>query len=446
MRVVALAVLLPFAAACTSTSGVPGGGVGAIRYGIVTDREGHEVRIDPNSEARFERTDGTWTAWRSASELWVSDDGVVVPYATTIKQLDRVRVDALTPADLIEVQNTAGADDKYDYDGDSIVLSGDLGPWLTRFVNKHPTDAPSGTWSFHSTAGVWFDGIGGAGLPHILREGIVGHDGLRWVDITSAEVRNLSGGKTLVAVVAVSAVAVGLVAVAVLTKGKALELPFKAGSSVAEATARGAVHVAVRLPAHCCSGGGGGSKPKPAVVASSEDQAGLGKPGYELPATNGAYRLFDGVDRRRASYRIGAALDFGAPIDRRHAWSAGAVPMLRITDLFEIGGGLRLLGRGQSVDRVWLGRVGLHAELDARRRFALPFSLDFGGSSTVSFHARLNFGLRVRVVDAWSIGLYPVNPTYTRLRTQPLALSGAGQPEPVPHWSFPTTIETSFTF
>src|SRR5687767_1650308 len=87
VRFVALALLLPVATACTSTSNVPGGGLGSIKHGVVYDHEGDEVRIDANSDVRFQRTDGSWTPWRHAASLWVSDDGVLVPYSAEVTEL-----------------------------------------------------------------------------------------------------------------------------------------------------------------------------------------------------------------------------------------------------------------------------------------------------------------------------------------------------------------------
>jgi hypothetical protein len=435
VRSVALALLLPVATACTSTSNVPGGGLGSIKHGVVTDHDGDEVRIDPNSDVRFQRTDGSWTPWRHASSLWVSDDGVLVPYSADIGELDRVSVEGLSETDLAELRVAAGDANTLDDDGGAVTLSGDLGGWLRRFVENRKT-APSGVWSFHSADGVWFDGVSGASLPSVIRSGLTAHDGLRYADMHAAEVKNLSGGKTLVAVVAVSAVAVGLVAVAVLTKGKGIpDFPLKAGAEVGHIAARTAVHVAVRAPG-CCYGGGSYKAAKPPKELPEHEDVSLGKPGYPLPSTTDSYRLFDGVDRRRAAARFGVAIDGGGVASRRDLWTGGAVGLVRLTDLFELGGGMRLLGRGNHLDRVWLGRIGLHAELDARRRFALPLSLDFGAGTTVNFHARLNFGLRMRVVDEWWLGIYPVNPTYTSMKS-PI--------EPT-RWSFPTTIETSFAF
>jgi hypothetical protein len=429
-------MILPIATACTSVNGVPGGAMGSIKSGIVRDHDGDEVRIDPNSEIRFERTDGTWTVWRHASDLWVNDDGVLFPYFAKVGDLDRLRVEGLTVVDLDELRVAAGDDNVIEYGG-AAELTGDVGPVLTRFLASR-TGASSGTWAFRTRDGVWFDSVTGAALPRMMREGLVAYDGLRFADMRSAKVKNLNGGKTLVGVVAVSAVAVGLAAVIVLTKGKLVpKFPWKTVDAVAEAAARGVVHAAVRLPGRCCGSSGGTTYTKPpGPVAEIEPTSPTG-PAYPLPSTDDAHRLFDGIDRRRANIRFGAAIDFGTSLARHNSWSGNAVGLLRITDLFELGGGLGLIGSGNHVDRVYLGRVGLHAELDARRHFAVPFSIDLGGSSTVAFHARLNLGLRVRIIDGLSIGLYPFNPTYTRIKNPS---------ECAPHWAFASTVETSFTF
>ena len=69
-----------------------------------------------------------------------------------------------------------------------------------------------------------------------------------------------------------------------------------------------------------------------------------------------------------------------------------------------------LEGGGLHVQYMPFARVGLHLELDARRRFAIPAFLDVGGVSGET-HTRFAIGLRARVSDRINLGLYPYNPT-----------------------------------
>jgi len=437
MRSYACLALLPFIAACTSTSSVPAGSMTAMQSPtadttVLRDADGEPIRLDANSELRFERTDGSWTPWRSAAELWANREGVLIPYLVRASDLERAAVAGASEADEDDLRAAAGPNDHTEYNGNDLVMHGAIAPWLARYVASHPT--PSGTWSFRAKDGTWFQNFAGVYVPKVAHDGVRVNDGLRFSDMTSAEVKNVSGGKTLVGVAAVTAVAVAIVPLVVLTKGELGKIPFNVGAAVVETGARVAVHASFH---GCCVSGG---KAAPTVYRKSDDGGGsLWTPGYEPPGSDGAHRIFTSNARRRATVRLGAIFDYASAVTLHGPWSATIAGMIRFTDLVDLGAGVRALGVGSASDRIVFARVGVHAELDAHRRFALPLSVDLGGGGPVTFHGRINFGLRVRVVDAWWIGLHPLNPTYTRYDSG-ARLSG------VPYWSFPSMIETTFAF
>jgi hypothetical protein len=124
--------------------------------------------------------------------------------------------------------------------------------------------------------------------------------------------------------------------------------------------------------------------------------------------------LFSSAAIRRDLVRLVLATELGAT-----SWplypSGSFVAVARIHNGFEVGGGLRLLstpaGPDSSAARVTplaLLRLGWHLDLDARRRVALP--LLFEGALGSQGHVRLVWGVRVRVTERATLGLYPWNP------------------------------------
>jgi hypothetical protein len=266
---------------------------------------------------------------------------------------------------------------------------------------------------FHRTDGMWTEWWTASDLL-VAKDGVLfdeEHGGIRWADVDSAEVENFSGGKTLVATVAITAATIGLVFALSKAKG---------GPKL------GHLHLDIRT-----NGGGHSSSSDavPRVVGPPES--------FASPERDGATPLFDGLTKRRSIVRFGAALDAGAPFGATSRWSSGALGVLRFTDFFEMGAGVRMLGRGSAADAVWIMRLGMHAELDAHRRFAFPLLFDFGRGSAVSSTFRITFGLRVRATDALWIGLHPLNPMYVGYEKNAAAPSG---------WTFPTSVEASFMF
>jgi len=353
----ALAVVL--SVGCYSSTTIPAKGLVALHDGgkdgevLVHDKDGQTVKLDPNSEIRFVRTDGTTTDWFTVRDLHVNDDGIFTLH-----------------------------------------------------------DGPDGK-------------------PVI-------EDGVPWDAIVSAEVKNLDHGTTAVAVVAGTAVVIGLVAVLAASKGNL--------GGFGNGLARGTVHVA-RVATHVKwngggsggSGAGGSSSVAPSGFATAETE----EPDGRLRADD-ARPLFGDAARRRSIVRVVGAFDGGRDLSALARNQAGVTGLVRLFNFIELGGGLRWLGsipgrETTHTDLLGFARVGIHAEIDARRRFAFPFSIDLGGGRDVGFYSRLNFGLRVRLDEDWALGLYAFNPTYTRYK------AGSGLLD-TPRWSFPSGIEATFVF
>lgn len=420
---------------CYSSSSVPAGSLGRLHVGgkgggtVVTADDGEPVRLDPNSEIRFTRTDATTTRWFSVSELQVNDEGVFVLRDVPPAELHSATVEGLTPAEIALFDRTrpAYADvrvvgtDKIEIHGGEASLAG----WI-EVLEKAASDLP-GRWTFHLVPDT--GPYAGESLLAAAKHGVHVTDGLRWSAVDSAEIRNLHHGHTAIAIVAVTALVIGLVAVASASKGNANV------GKIFEGLGRGAVEgVRVVSHVHVSGGGGGGGTADHVVDGTPEESSTLGS-GAAPPNADGARPLFGGVARRRSVVGFVGALD-----GQRELWSlgrthAGFSASLRLVDFVELGGGARYIASGARSDLLYFGRMGIHAGLDAARRFAFPFAVEMGGGGDVALYTRLAFGLRVRVDEHWSLGLYAFNPTFARYRTTD-----------VPRWSFPSGVEASFAF
>lgn len=269
-------------------------------------------------------------------------------------------------------------------------------------------------------------------------------EGIAWSSVVHAEVKNLDHGTTAVAVVAGTVVVIGLVAVLAGSKGNLGGLG-NVGNGLAKGTAQ-AVRVAahVRWNGGAVSGGGGSAVTSPSPSSGPPVIGAVGDDGEERLRADDARPLFGDAARRRSIVRVVAAFDGGRDFSSTPRNQAGVTALVRLFNFIELGGGLRWLGAipghdAARPDLLGFARVGIHAEIDAHRRFAFPFALDLGAGRDLAFYARLAFGLRVRIDDDWALGLYAFNPTYTRYK------AGTAQLD-APRWSFPSGVEATFTF
>jgi hypothetical protein len=139
-------------------------------------------------------------------------------------------------------------------------------------------------------------------------------------------------------------------------------------------------------------------------------------------------------------------------MDVTHEFSSSArnrssiVGSFRFFNFIELGAGVHVVGPPRAepdatatTSAFPVFRLGINAELDARRRFAFPFSVDMGGGGDVAFYCRLDWGFRVRITHEWFVGFYAFQPTYMKYKDN-------RGPVTAPTWSFPSGVETGFAF
>ncbi len=453
--------------------------------GVVYTAKGEAVKLDPNSEIRFERVDGTFSPWLSVRDLYVSDDGVFLLRDVAPSELHAATVTGLSPDMIGAFERLKPEYAAFQRTGDDRVWLQDdgkgLGGWMKAL--RASLGAVPGLWTFHLGPDV--GPFSGKALGDVEKQGVRVTDGLRWDDIASAEVKNLNHGTTAVAVVAVTAAVIGLVTVIALSKGK-LNLPLpKLGAApirVAQGVGRGALNATrgvARGVGHLrvngslnintgsgssgCAGercggepsatspAGAGAPANEAASAASEPSEGgetatLGDPSAEPISADHAEPLFDDGARRQSIVRVVGTFDVErdmSAVARDHLSLAAA---LRLYDFIELGAGVRWLssipsadGGARRGDVIGFGRIGINAELDAHRRFALPFAIDFGAGGDVSAYVKLVFGLRVRISERWALGAYALNPTLVHYK------ESSGLPQ-LTRWSFPSGVEATFAF
>jgi hypothetical protein len=143
-----------------------------------------------------------------------------------------------------------------------------------------------------------------------------------------------------------------------------------------------------------------------------------------------------------------AAVDGGSDFTLRASGTFGAFIGMRLSEVTEIGAGLRLNASPEYPEDpnsrmrsspIAFGRLVGHFDLDAARRVALPIGFDAGGGDAKGY-VRLVLGIRIRVFDTFSIGLYPLNPTFTYF-------SDARRERDDTGWfGFPSTLEVVYTY
>jgi hypothetical protein len=166
------------------------------------------------------------------------------------------------------------------------------------------------------------------------------------------------------------------------------------------------------------------------------------------PPSAAALPLFTAGLQRQARVLWHASLWGGGDLTDRVSGGAGVHVGMRLAHVFEVGFGARLLGHrtdrevaagfGTRTDWMGLMRVGLHFDLDAARRVAIPLGLDVGAGHAVPY-VRMYVGLRVRLVSGLYLGIYPISPTYADL-VDPEKRGASGW------WTFPSELEIGFTF
>jgi len=359
---------------------------------------------------------------------------------------------------------------------------------------------PNSRVRFLRTDGYWTDWVDGDDLC-VSREvvarcpdGPEGVEGVRWKYVDGVEVENLDGLTTYAVVVLTTAVVAAVVVLVVLSaKGGGGSGGGHGGGGGHAGGGGGVAHgvhtgggvgKSMPFPARAgagapydSSGGGAWYGPRFSVdigdsfaADPTDDTPAPASTGitYQRPLPDGsippppppppprpppaaaepATPLLSGMARRRGVIRLVGALEGGTDFTlARNATTAVALG-LRFVDTLELAGGLRLIASPDNpqsptspvdTSAVVFGRLILNLDVDSHRRVALPFGVDVGAGQA-DFHGRLVAGVRVRVYEGLSLGVYPFNPTFTAFAEDSRQRSDLGW------FTFPTTAEVSYSY
>lgn len=245
---------------------------------------------------------------------------------------------------------------------------------------------------------------------------------LPWERVAGVEINDLDVGRTIVGAVA----GTSLVLVAAMTEGIIVGALKAVRVDVGEIGLTRAVVAGVVAQA----GRHLDDDSSPPLTETPE----AGPPVAEVLA---ARPLFSTEARRRdlvrASLGVDSGVEMGAPLLRSQV---GVFGSLRILNMLEVGAGVTMVDADTAtfdgtptleaplVERVRVtgrGRVGLHLDLDAGRRFALVLAQEVGVSSGGWLDARTVWGMRFRLRDNWQLGVLPMNPRVTWTRKDVLS-------------------------
>lgn len=263
----------------------------------------------------------------------------------------------------------------------------------------------------------------GVFLRHSKRGATLGPDrleGVAWGNIVRAEVRNFDGGKTVLATVAAGAIVALFAAAAAADINETKECAEGKGPCHNDSHLEDATQVAV------LAGYAAQSSANDAIEEAGPDAPRahyFSNPGTPRPSAEGARPLFTGGARRKAVIKGLVALETTTASDsggKLHL-QPGALVGARLGNFFELGAAARNVSRGDegSQQTVVAAHAGVHGELGADRRFAVPLSVDVGAGKDISNYARINWGLRVRIYDELTIGVHPASPSYIKRERGP---------------------------
>lgn len=431
MRGPLLVLLLPLATACTSTTRVQPAALVPMRNPtsdramILKPEEGGKVRVDANSRIRFRRHDGRWTAWMRVGDLNTGQDGLFIRRWVKLKSLPMIEGRNLMDADREHFAHASGV--RTSADPQHVLLTRPEG--FRTLAARAKSKAPlSGHWRAQLPDQSWTGWMDGATLLAARTDGLELESGVGWQDIAEAEVRNFSGGKTLGLIVGSAAIVATLVAL------RADGCCHSLGAATAVTSLRTGAYVGSVLSID--------NRPIPYRGGAWRPPSETLQPNLQ-ESTSGTTRLFSGVTRRRAHLEVVPSLQSMATLSAPEGLEQTGALSLRLAKVWEFGGGLRAAGlaapgaANPELRFIGFGRAGLHLNLDADHRVAVPLSLDFGAGQEVLFQTRLNLGVRVRITDTFTVGLSLPSPTLTRMRG-PVPDSSKSR------WSFPAGLELAF--
>jgi hypothetical protein len=457
-------VFATLTAACTSTRTVPRSQLGVLATRDVGDgvvlqtTEIWRSRLDPASKLRLRDRAGRRSDWMRADQIYVTRGYIYTP--GTVRLFDvatRIEIRGLEARErdaLIAARPGLGTALELDEHGTATVQARGkiLQTWIYNFLDavedmhapnddevqicppppvrvtetqlpcqvrrgflareyhlRHDLDArPLGRWTIHLDRQPPID-VQNSAIYHRPYAGHETRYGWRLSDVADAEVKDLSGAKTLAAIIGTAALTLTVLPAAALLGGvEKAKSPLPPGGAVS--TVRGD------------------------WTPTLADAAGL-----EAPA------LFGPSARRKAIVKLAATAEIAGDGFRGQHYLDGGIATLRISQMFDIGvGGLHLSVRG---DRArWNGglayvRLGAHLPFDAAQRWSVPLSFDVGGGGgeDLGVFLRFRWGLSYRFWDHGSLGITPLTPTFLNWKHERPSVK-------TERWSVMSGAEIAFAF
>lgn len=448
--------MLVLLVACSSTRQLTGTGalqIAGHREGWVVPTTGrwHE-RIDPLTSLQFQRADGTWSEAVHGFELNVDRDGAWIDQQQPLGYLaEQVSIDEVSSdvgEIIVETRPKSATLDIDQPDATHLTVRyrlaaprADLDTWLAAIVlgvaRLDPIDniamfkrmpltgdvaklyqlrevneaAALGHWRLFARSRGWFADFRGKALAAATERGFGARVGWAWAEVQIVEVTNLSGSKTLGAIIGISALAVALAPMAVIMRS----MPFGGGGGGG-------------------SGGGGsaiGNVPGPSGDGSDFHKA-TWDPAVSPQSGLSAAPLFSTGAQVRSWVQPILAFDSTLAY-RADLLSTGMTARIRIAEVWEIGGGVRESLSHGTRSTTGVFTTGLHLPLDAGMRFAIPVGFEVASGGEIKIDLRVPIGLRYST-DHWFVTASPATPEY---------LHAAGSPR---RWSLASTLELGYAF
>ena len=410
---------------------------------VVATKTPWNERIGPNTQLRLRSTDGTWSDRLEGRDLHVDQRGVWIDSGVLriAQYADEIELIGATPELLEVIEHTRPPAGSLLQDGEAWRMVGGVDPLRSWLVELEAALTPTGnarrvvemcidrvTCSslssadeqvrahyaafdvrvaairIHTPQQGWRLPLYRSRMIDALRIGITSKIGWPWERVAAIEVENLSGGKTLAAIVGTMAVAVVVLPVALLFRSVPAAQGFRPRGSQGVRLAGDTVEALARA--------GNAGMPvrgawEPELASAESIRA---KPMFSLGA------------QVRSILRPTLAIDTGAA-KAGDLVGTGLVAKLRFVDVFEIGGGVRFVGIRQaggwrsSVTHVFA--MGTHLPLDAAHRFALPIGFEASGGGAIAHDVRLPWGFRYTPHGGrWFGTLQPATPAWMRTTSE----------------------------
>lgn len=472
MRALCLLVLL----GCTSTRQLASPADPHLRApirgdGIVVPTQTRwKERIDPNTRLWLRNTDGTWSDRLEARDLHVDQRGLWVDRGVLriANYADEVELVGVTPELLAVIEEARPAAGELIQDGEAWRMRGSvdsLRRWLEaleaeltptgnarRVVAMCVDQVACGSLSdadarararyaafdvrlaqirIHTPQQGWRQPLYRSRLIDALRIGVTSKVGWPWERVAAIQVENLSGGKSLAAIVGTMAVAVVVLPIAMVADSMPGQ-GFRPNSSGGSGGSGGS---GVRLA------GGVVDVLERADTASSHGAPMRGAWQPELASTESvrAKPMFSTRAQVHAIIRPTLALDTSVA-KTGDLVGTGLIAKLRLMDVFEIGGGVRLVGtrddRGWHTSTTHVFAMGTHLPLDAAHRFALPIGFEASGGGNIAHDVRIPWGFRVTQRSGrWFGTVMPATPAWMRTTS-----------EKTGRWTLNGSVEVGVTF